>query len=106
MSKAGTVYFIAETERAHGVHEAVTLTKRPALCTVKSVRVSEYYAARNAGYAPEIVFALTLAEDYHGESRVEYEGKIYNVIRAYEPDEGGVEITAQREDVNDTAEDG
>lgn len=101
MSKAGTIFFITETSRAHGVHEAVKEKKRPALCTVKSVRQTEYYTARNTGYTPEIMFTLTLAEDYHDESILEYEGKQYDVIRAYETDDGGLEIIAQRGDVNE-----
>lgn len=106
MSKAGTIYFITETSRAHGVHEAVEEDKRPVLCTVKSVRQTEYYAARNTGYKPEIMFELTLEEDYHGESRLEYNGKSYDVIRTFEPDGGGMEIIAQREDVNEPDQDG
>lgn len=105
MSKAGTIFFITETSRAHGVHEAVNEKKRPALCTVKSVRQTEYYTARNTGYTPEIMFELTLPEDYHGESRLEYEDKTYDIIRTYEPDGGGLEIIAQRGDVNEPDQD-
>ena len=75
MSKAGSILLVEENARAHGVHETVQPRKRLVLCTVKSVRQSEYYTARNTGYAPEIMFTLTLAEDYHGESRLEYMGK-------------------------------
>lgn len=105
MSKAGSIRLITETARAHGVHDEITEEKRLVLCTVKSVRQTEYYTARNAGFAPEIVFELAVAEDYHGESRLEYEDKSYDVVRTYETDEGGLEITAQREDVNEPGED-
>ncbi len=100
MSKPGSIRLITESAAAHGVHEEITEHKRLVLCTVKSVHVSEYYLAHNSGYRPELVFELTLAEDYHGESRLEYEGKGYDIIRAYETDTGGIEITAQRGDVN------
>jgi SPP1 family predicted phage head-tail adaptor len=106
MSKAGSIRLIRETEKAHGVHESITEEKRLVLCTVKSVRQTEYYTARNTGYTPEIMFELTLPEDYHGESRLEYEDKPYDIIRAYEPDGGGLEIIAQRGDVNEPDQDG
>lgn len=106
MSKPGTIYFIAETESAHGVHEEVQEARRVVLCTVGSVRHTEYYEARNAGFRPEIMFTLTLAGDYHGESRLEYLGKPYDIIRTFETDTGGLEIIAQREDVNDPDKDG
>lgn len=106
MSKAGSILLVEENARAHGVHETVQPQKRLVLCTVKSVRQTEYYTARNTGYAPEIMFTLTLAEDYHGESILEYEGKQFDVIRTYEPDEGGLEIIAQRGDVNEPDQDG
>lgn len=105
MSKAGSILLIRESAKAHGVHEAIREEKRLVLCTVKSVRQTEYYTARNTGYAPEIMFTLTLAEDYHGESRLEYMGKPYDIIRAYETDEGGLEIIAQREDINEPDQD-
>lgn len=105
MSKAGSIRLIRETEKAHGVHESITEEKRLVLCTVKSVRQTEYYTARNTGYAPEIMFTLSLAEDYHGESRLEYEGKPYDIVRVYETDAGGLEIIAQREDINEPDQD-
>lgn len=101
MAKVGVIRFIRETEEAHGVHEDTTKTRRLILCTVKSVRQSEYYEAYNAGFTPQIMFVLTLASDYHGERKLEYEGKIYDIIRTFETEEGGIEITVEREDVND-----
>lgn len=99
MAKVGAILLITQTAEAHGVHETVTETRRLVLCTVKSVRQSEYYEAYNSGFKPEYVFTLTLASDYHGEPLLEFEGKVYNVIRTYETEEGGIEITAERSDV-------
>lgn len=101
MSKAGSIRLIQETNKAHGVHEDIVEEKRLVLCTVKSVRQTEYYTARNTGYAPEIMFTLSLAGDYRGESRLEYEGKPYDIIRTFETDAGGLEIIAQKGDVNE-----
>lgn len=101
MSEAATIRLITETASAHGVHEAITEDKRLVLCAKRSVRLSEYYAGQNTGFAPELTFVLAAAEDYHGESRLEYNGKTYDVIRTYETKTGGLEITVQREDVNE-----
>lgn len=100
MAKAGTILLITKENRAHGVHEATSDTQRLVLCTVKTVRQSEYYQAENIGYRPEIQFDLTLAADYHGESTLLYEKKEYRVIRTYEKPAGGLEIIAERSDVN------
>ncbi len=101
MAKVGTVRFLQDETAAHGVHDRPERRARLVLCTVQSVRQSEYYQAQNTGYRPEIVFVLTLASDYRGEPRLEYEQRVYEIIRTYETEEGGLEITAQRSDVRD-----
>ena len=101
MGKAAAIWLITEKAEAHGVHEAITIKKRMALCTSEGVGLTEYYMAHNSGLAPEIKFRLSLAEDYHDESRLEYEGKSYDIIRTKPTDEGGLEIVAQRSDVNE-----
>ena len=105
MSKAAVIRFVTETRKAHGVHEETQKKRRLVLCTAKRVRQSEYYEAHNAGFRPEYQFDLTVAEDYHGEASLIYEGKEYQVIRTYETDSGGLEITAGRSDRNDADDD-
>lgn len=106
MTKAGTIYLITEESRAHGVHEETVPTKRPVLCTVRSVRMTEYYTAMNAGMMPQYQFDLALAEDWHGERKLEFGGKIYDILRTYEREDGGIDITAGRSDVNEPDENG
>ena len=105
MSKAAVIRFITENRKAHGVHEATTKKKRLVLCTVERVRQSEYYEAHNAGFSPELQFNLTLAEDYHEEGSLIFEGKEYRVIRTYETKSGGLEIIAGRSDRNEPEDD-
>lgn len=105
MNRPGVIWLITENARTHGVHETITDTERKVLCTVKSVTRSEYYNALNAGFAPEYVFALALSADYHDERKLKYQGKIYDIRRVYWTDEGGVELTAERSDVNDGSSD-
>lgn len=104
MAKAGVIHFITESRKAHGVHERTTREKRMAMCTVRNARQSEYYQAENAGMKPEYQFDLTLAEDWHGERLLEYQGQVYRVIRTYETAPGGLEIIAGRYDANGTDE--
>ena len=101
MSDAAAIYLIAENAKAHGVHERITEKKRLVLCTMGGVGLTEYYLAHNSGFSPEIKFSLTLREDYHGEPRLEYQGKSYDIIRTKPTEEGGLEIVAQRGDVNE-----
>ena len=104
MMWAEVIDLITENRSGHGVHEAVTDTARTVMCNVESVRRSEYYNALNAGYRPEFVFKLALAEDYQNERIAKFKGQRYRVIRTYRTDDGGIELTAERSDENGTDE--
>ena len=104
MSRAAAIYLITEEFSARGVHDDFREKKRMVLCTAEGVGLTEYYMAQNSGMAPEIKFRLTLEEDYHNERRLEYQGKAYDIIRTKPTDEGGLEIVAQRGDVNEHAD--
>lgn len=54
------------------------------LCDVQSITRAEHYAADANGLKPEIVFIINIY-DYEGQKKVEYDGKIYSVIREYRP---------------------
>lgn len=98
MIRADVIQLIKENRTGHGVHEAVTETTRTVMCEVQSVRRSEYYNALNAGFQPEYVFKLTLAEDYQDERLVMYHGQKFRVVRTYRTDDEGIEITVERSD--------
>jgi len=100
MRKPDVITLITENARTHGVHDTVTDVERTVCCTVMSVSRTEYYNALNAGIMPEYVFALALAEDYNDERTLKYNGKKYRIVRTYITDEGGIELTAERGDVN------
>lgn len=100
MMRADVIELITETASSHGVHEAATEEARTVMCTVESVRQSEFYNALNAGVQPEVVFVLSLAEDYQDERYLRWHGKKYRVIRTYVTRDDGIEITAERGDVN------
>ena len=102
MMRADVIDLITETASAHGVHESVTEPARRVYCNVQSVSRSEYYTAMNAGMRPEWVFKLAVAEDYQDERVVRYKGKKLRVVRTYMTDDGGIEITCERTDVNGT----
>lgn len=99
MTRPDVIWLITETANAHGVHDSVTETARMAYCTVRSVSRSEYYTALNAGIQPEIIFALTLSDDYRGERYLRYHDQRYDVIRSYVTEDDGIELTARRSDV-------
>ena len=104
MTRADEISLIKENRTGHGVHEAVTDTARTVMCTVESVRRNEYYDASNAGYRPEYVFRLALAEDYQDERIVKYHGQKFRVVRTYRTDDEGIEITVERSDERGTDE--
>ena len=104
MTRADVIVLITENRTGHGVHEVVTDTERTVMCTVESVRRSEYYTALNAGFQPEYVFKLAIAEDYRNERIVKFHGQKFRVIRTYLTDDEGIEITVERSDENGTDE--
>jgi len=104
MMRADVIDLIKENRTGHGVHEVVTDTARTVMCMVESVRRSEYYDASNAGYRPEFVFKLALAEDYQNERLLKYKGQKYRVVRTFRTDDEGIDITAERSDENGTDE--
>ena len=104
MNRADVIQLITENRTGHGVHEAVTETTRTVMCEVSSVRRSEYYTALNAGFQPEYVFTLALAEDYQNERLVMFHGQKFRVVRTYLTEDDGIEITVERSDERGTDE--
>ena len=58
----------------------------------RGVYNAEFYNAAQAGLHPSITFVLTNKADYNGERLIEWEGKLYNVIRT--------DWTAQRDSIS------
>jgi len=67
-------------------------TDREVYAIPRGVYQSEFYNAAQIGLHPSITFTLTNREDYEGEKLLEYDGKLYAVIRA--------DWTAQRDAIS------
>ncbi len=63
-------------------NESITYTDRKVFVQPRSVRRAEFYSAAQTGLHPTISFDLTFRGDYNGERLIEWNGKLYNVIRA------------------------
>lgn len=57
-------------------------TRREVFCNKKSATRSEFYTAKQAGDKIALVLEVR-GVDYEDETRVEFEGKPYEVVRAY-----------------------
>ncbi len=78
---AVTLVKVENTEDPEG-YKSKTEARREVIANRKSATRSEFYAAKQAG--DKIVLVLeVMAADYEGEERVEFEGKPYEVVRAY-----------------------
>ena len=64
------------------LNERIETTRRMVYVQPRSVYNSEFYNASVLGLHPSITLTLANREDYEGEKLVEYEGKVYSVIRA------------------------
>lgn len=63
-------------------YKTIKETRREVFANEKSATRSEFYQAKQAG--DKIAFVLEVrGADYEGETRVEYGGRPYEVVRAY-----------------------
>lgn len=98
MIRESVITLIGEDTSAHGVHERPTETEREVFCQVLSVTRNEFYSALNVGIRPDLVFKLAVREEYQDERLAEFEDKRYEVIRTYETNDGGIELTVRKVD--------
>lgn len=69
-----------------------TVIDRVVFAGLKSIGQSEFYQAQADGLKPQLKFVLADYMDYQGEKEIEYEGKMYSVLRTYR-DHKKIEIT-------------
>lgn len=62
-------------------NQIITYTDREVYVYPRSVYRAEFYAAAQAGLHPSITLTMTNIADYEGEKIVEFDGKLYDVIR-------------------------
>ena len=74
------------------LNESTELTPKEVYCQPRGVYHSEYYSAAQAGLHPSVTIELTNREDYEGEKLVQFEGRLYDVIRT--------DWTAQRDKIS------
>jgi SPP1 family predicted phage head-tail adaptor len=63
-----------------------TETETEVFANKRSIRQSEFYQAAATGLRPEIMFEVW-SEEYSNQPRLEYGGKQYTIIRAYDKGE-------------------
>ena len=73
-------------------NEVITYQDNQVYVMPRGVYSAEFYNAAQAGLHPSITFVLTNRADYNGERLLEFEGKLYNVIRT--------DWTAQRDAIS------
>lgn len=59
-----------------------TVTKTGVCASEESIRQSEFYQSMSTGLRPEIMFVIWNCE-YSGQTKLEYNSKIYQIIRTY-----------------------
>lgn len=64
-------------------------------CDVRSISRSEFYNAATNGLKPSLVFIIHNFE-YNDETKVEFEGNIYRVIRTYMKSVDDIELTCEK----------
>lgn len=57
--------------------------KKDVFAKIRSIRMSEFYAAANAGLQPSLEAIIGDYRDYSGEKIVKHDGETYRVLRTY-----------------------
>lgn len=109
MDDAITLIGMAYTTDKYG-NQVPTSAERRVLCTVQSVRGSEWYDASQQGIRLDYVFVLSEFIDYRGEEVVKYKDwtgteRDYRVIRTYRRSDGAIELTCAERTVTPGVED-
>lgn len=79
----GVAYLVHETFTMDALLQRVPVTERRMIyVTERSVSRSEWHAATNNGFSPDISLT-TQRVNYDGESVIEYEDNIYFIYRTY-----------------------
>lgn len=73
-------------------NESIVTDKRDVFVRPRGVYQSEYYNAAQLGMKPSITLEIANREDYQEEKVLEYQGRVYTVIR--------VDWTAQRDRIS------
>lgn len=72
-----------------------TETARTVFCNQKSVKATEFYKAHATGLKPEIILAIR-SVDFEHETRVRFDGRVYDVLRWYSENKEIVELTCAK----------
>ena len=90
---------ISETNlvSAEGYSTPVQMQKRDVFCEVAKPTRAEFYASLTAGLAADLVITVN-ADDYDGETLVEWCGVLYRVIRFYKTAGLLVEMSVKQEE--------
>lgn len=83
MVRPVVIKLVNESPTAHGVFDAKTETGREVYADIRSVGYNEFYAAKNAGIEPTIIFRLSDYSEYQGEKLILFDSKRYRVVRTY-----------------------
>ena len=95
MMRADVITLVSEDPSSHGVYETYTPTNTEVFAEVRSVGMRESYEALSIGLHPEIVFRLSVADDYDDQRQVIWNNVTYKVIRTYVSGDG-IELTCER----------
>jgi SPP1 family predicted phage head-tail adaptor len=86
------IYLIQVTYGENDMGDSIEIhTKRQTFAQKNSVRQSEFYQAAATGLKPELTFVVWLRE-YRDEPKLEYNGKMYTVIRTYSKNDELIEL--------------
>lgn len=80
-------------------------SKREVFCDVKGVNFAEFYQAKAVGFKPSITLTVK-GLDYQAEEYVEFDGRMYNVLRYYPVANECYELTCEAFTAGQEAEDG
>lgn len=96
MRRSDIIYLISMVDGENLIGDSIKVPVKSdyIFAEVKSIRQSEFYQAAATGFRPEIMFEIQPFE-YNGEPMLEYEGKTYSIIRAFQKNADTLELVCQ-----------
>lgn len=84
-----------QSQNSFGEYVDGTPSKRTVFANKKSIRQSEFYQAHAQGIRPEVMFEVRVI-DYADETRLEYDSKVYFIVRTYSKNDETLELICSR----------
>lgn len=99
MIRVTSIILVKRTPK-RGVFDDEAIREREVFAEMSSVGYREQYVAMANGLRPSMKFKLRADREYDDEQQLRHDGKLYRIIHTYLTNDGGIELTVERDEEN------